>query len=167
MGKGSGASYNTGNSKQDVGTPREFIAAVEAKYGKLHLDLASTPELAKCDAYITPEEDTFKVDWVEILDERVLTNEFYPNSWLNPPFKRLKPWMERCFNYSAEMNILVLVPASTGSNWFADYVFKKAHVDFIRPRLIFEGETDPYPKDLMLVRYGPNVSPGFDCWKWK
>lgn len=167
MGKGSGAAYNKGNSNPNRGTPWDFIEAVEAKYGKLHLDLASSPELAKCNAYITPEEDSFKVGWKEALDTRVMTSEFFPNSWLNPPFDLIKPWAKRCAEYRDRMNIFMLVPASTGSNWFADYVFKKAHVDFLRPRLIFEGEENGFPKDLILIHYGPNVSPGFDCWRWR
>jgi hypothetical protein len=33
-------------------------------------------------------------------------------------------------------------------------------------RLTFVGHTDPYPKDLALLLYGPSVSPGYEMWMW-
>lgn len=36
-----------GRSKQDYGTPWEFIRAVERRWGKLHVDLAAHSENAK------------------------------------------------------------------------------------------------------------------------
>ena len=59
----------------------------------------------------------------------------------------------------------MLVPASVGSCWFADHVFGKALVLPLRPRLVFVGETHPYPKDLMALAWEGYA--GFELWKWK
>ena len=65
--------------------------------------------------------------------------------------------------------LLVLVPASIGSNWYAKYVYHYATTWALSPRIQFTGHTTPYPKDLMLLQYG-----GLDCehmalklWRWK
>ena len=36
----------------------------------------------------------------------------------------------------------------------------------LSPRLTFEGETDAYPKDLMLSVFGFGLH-GFDTWRWR
>ena len=88
-------------------------------------------------------------------------------SWLNPPFGHIAPWARQCESYGVEgYKILLLTPASIGSNWFASYVFQKAMVLALNPRLTFKGCTDPYPKDLMLSLFGFGYS-GFDLWRWK
>lgn len=60
------------------------------------------------------------------------------------------------FNKSVESGtkILMLVPASVGSNWYRDFVFRKAQTVFINGRIKFLGQMQPYPKDLMLCVFG-------------
>lgn len=54
---------NRHKTKQAVGTPWEFVHALEAEFGPLGWDLASTPELAKAPRFITPEIDSLTVPW--------------------------------------------------------------------------------------------------------
>lgn len=65
----------------------------------------------------------------------------------------------------AGLNILMLVPASVGTHWFAQHVVPHAHVLYLAPRLTFVGETAPYPKDLMLCVYAHGLT-GSSCWQW-
>lgn len=59
-----GASLNRGRSKQDYGTPWDFIRAVEAKWGPMVHDLASTRENAKAPSgYYYPEVDAIQRSW--------------------------------------------------------------------------------------------------------
>jgi hypothetical protein len=113
----------------------------------------------------------------------------HATSWLNPPFKKIKPWVKKCSEgtsiYDAEGNelnkgtrILSLLPAAVGSEWFAKYVEGKAAVYFLRPRIAFvdprTGEPFINPKtgkpvginrDCMLVDWaGPNM---MTSWRWK
>jgi hypothetical protein len=47
-----------GKSKQDYGTPWELIRAIEARWGKLTIDLAARADNAKAPLFITPEENS-------------------------------------------------------------------------------------------------------------
>lgn len=149
-----------GRSVQDVGTPEEFIMAVEAKFGNLSVDLAATSRNAKAPAWISPEENSLKKKW-----------RFGGNLWLNPPFGNIRPWVAKCDRFTRDakapmgQRILVLVPASVGSNWFAEHAWEKARIFFIRPRLQFVGHDAGFPKDLMLMVYG--MMPGIELWQWK
>jgi phage N-6-adenine-methyltransferase len=156
-----------GKSKQDYGTPWEFIRAVERRFGDLHVDLAAREDNAKAPLFITPEENSLKVPWdarySSVLGSGVL-------GWLNPPFADIDPWAEKCLletsNSETNFRVIMLTPASVGSCWFAEHVHRKAQVLALSPRLTFEGTKDPYPKDCMLSLFGFGAS-DFDVWRWK
>lgn len=150
-----------GRSKQDYGTPWEFIRAVEARFGRLTWDLAASLENRKATSCFTKEQDTFKFHW----DRDTVPGG---TQWLNPEFSDLDPYVAKL---TAECRYrhgltLLLTPASIGCGWFARHVLHKAMVIGLNPRLIFEGTTAPYPKDLMLSVYGYGLS-GFDQWRWQ
>lgn len=63
-------------------------------------------------------------------------------------------------------SIALLVPASVGSYWFSNHVYPHALVLAFRPRLSFDGK-HPFPKDLILCLYSPEIEPGFQPWRWK
>lgn len=147
-----------GRSRQDHGTPWDFIRACEARFGALAWDLSASAENAKAPNRFTREDDTFTKDWSALSG----------TSWLNPEFADLDPYMAKC---AAECQhrqafTLVLTPASIGCGWFDRHVLGKAFVLGLSPRIVFEGSTAPYPKDLMLSVYGFGLS-GFDTWRWK
>lgn len=147
-----------GISKQDYATPRAFIDAVEALFGRIDADLAASASNAVVPRFLSPEQDALAAStpW----QKGVL--------WLNPPFGRIGPWVERCAIESASdpgaRRILVLTPAAIGTRWFADFVYGQARVYALRPRLCFDGR-HPYPGDLMLSVYG--IEPGFETWRWR
>lgn len=154
-----GATLNRGNSKQAVRTPPEFLAAVQRRFGRITFDLAATPKNAVCESYFTKRQDSLRRPWPVGLN------------WLNPPFDRIDPWVEKAALESQRRNvrIIILVPASIGSNWYRDHVEGKADVIPIgNPRLKFVGHRDGFPKDLMLLLYGfgrkTSVLPQ---WQWK
>jgi phage N-6-adenine-methyltransferase len=149
-----------GRSKQDYGTPRAFIAAVERRWGPLAFDLAASSENHKAPKYFTEADNSLKQDWFKL--DGLL--------WLNPPFSNLEDWAEKCYQeQDAGAKIIMLTPASVGSNWYAKHCFDAAHTVFIRPRLTFEGCTDPYPKDCMLTVWGfVDELPGHcSIWDWR
>lgn len=149
---------NKNDTRQDYETPQDFFGAV-SKNLKFEWDLAADKHNAKCTNFITEEQDTFKYCW------HTLSDNFL---WLNPPFKNIEPWVKKCKEESIKSaKIAMLVPASVGSNWFKNYVFNQAMVIFLNGRLIFEGETKPYPKDCMLVVWWNFMKPGIGIWRWK
>lgn len=148
-----------GKSKQDYGTPREFIDAVEKRFGALAWDLACTRENAKAPSgYYFPESDSLQQVW----------HALPGNLWLNPPFANIEPWAEKLRRECAwrQAFAFLLTPASIGSCWFADEVRDHAMVLGLSPRMTFAGEPDPYPKDLMLSVFGFGLS-GFHTWRWR
>jgi len=160
-----------GKSKQDYGTPWDLIRAVEKRFGTFVWDLAATKENAKAPRFITPEEDSLKVDWPTGGDDA------RGNLWLNCEFAHISPWAKKCAEHVERLAfgrlLVLLTPASVGANWFFNYVHGRALVIPLRPRFAFEGQpinpktgkADPYPKDCMISVFGEK--PGFEPWKWK
>lgn len=149
-------------SEQVVGTPRDFLDAVEARYGKLDVDLAATKKNAKAPVFITRKENSFNVDWATRFPNKVC--------WLNPTFNNLGAWFAKCHEelqalLDARSIVLCLTPACISTRGFREHVWGNARVIALSPRLIFEGHTHSYPKDLMLTGWG--LTPGFECWKWR
>lgn len=150
-----------GESRQDYATPWEFIRAVEARYGRLDVDLAARIDNARAPRFVTPKEDSLAVPWAERFAGMF--------GWLNPEFADIDPWASKCrveTSTPGGLQVALLTPASVGSNWFAEHVHGHALVLALSPRITFEGERDPYPKDCILSLFGFGQA-GFDVWRWK
>lgn len=174
-----GAAFHRGESKQDYGTPADFIAAVEERFGKLDFDLAANEHNRKAERWLGPGspicKDTLSLDPKTFFSD-VWGDNPPKNCWLNPPFDNIAPWAKWCadsVNGRSTLltsRILFLVPASVGSNWFANHVHNWARTKFLNGRLSFDGK-HPYPKDCMLCIYGPlELDPPnwpYDVWSWK
>src|SRR5687768_1762099 len=127
-----GPTVNRFNSEQVVSTPWEFIRAVEAKFGPIAYDLAATNENRKAPKWITPEQDTFKQNWAELLNGGL--------GWLNPEFDPMVVSVEKCaLEQQRGAEFLTLSPASVSTNWFWDYVQPYATVITLTPRIAFVG----------------------------
>ncbi len=152
-----GASFNRENSKQDYATPWSLIHACEKRFGIIGMDLAASDENKKAGMYFDIGQNSLTRDWWPF-DETVC--------WLNPPFSNIAPWAEKCYQESQKgARILLLTPASVGSNWFRDHIHNKALVLALNGRIKFVGAKDPYPKDCMISAYNFD-SIGFDVWSW-
>ncbi len=156
-------------SEQVVSTPRDFIAAVQARFGPLVFDLAATRANSVClGDYLGPGssfvEDAFTpgFSWAGL----GANNPGY--SWLNPEYANIGPWAERCVTESAKgLHVLMLAPAAVGSEWFNAHVRPNAYVFELTPRLKFVGHAHAYPKDLILACFGPERFVGRASWRWK
>ena len=158
MAEKTGPSIKRGHSRQDYETPADFMRAVADRFGAPILDLAASDENPKAPMWITEAQDSLSIAW-HLQASGVL--------WLNPPFGVIGPWAKKCWEEKQEgCRILMLVPASVGSNWFKDFVHNRALVCFLSPRITFEGADDPYPKDLVLCCYNFGTA-GYECWRWK
>ncbi len=149
-----------GHSKQTYGTPKEFIQAIEKRFGPIVCDLAAAKENTKAPHFYSIKDNSLAQPWAEHYSEGVL--------YLNPPFGGIEGWAKKCAEESQKRHglILFLTPSSIGTTYFAEYIHQKAMVLSLSPRLVFEGETSSFPKDLMLSCYGYGFK-GFDVWRWK
>lgn len=176
-----GPSVNRYNSEQVVATPWAFIRAVEAKFGKIAVDLAADVSNAKARRFISPLVDTFKQDWTDWLRGGL--------GWINPEFDPMEMWVEKCaMEQQRGAEFLHLGPASIGANWFWDYVqpyatvYSVGRIPFVGSHKLFpknhpragqrrcgpecEG-CQPYPKDLILSHYNQNPNHELQRWRWK
>jgi DNA (cytosine-5)-methyltransferase 1 len=154
-------------TEQTVGTDPAFFAVLDKKYN-FGFDLACTAENCVCEAgFYFPHTDALVQDWAKISIEAE-SNLFSPWLYLNPPYKNIEPWAGKCKEESKKgAKIIMLVPASVGSNWFREHVFGQALVFFLSPRLKFVGHNTPYPKDLMCCVFSPAQNSNVFCWNWK
>lgn len=138
-------------------TPRSFLDVVEREFGPIKFDLAASAENAVAPSYFTEADDSLAQDWSGI--------EKW--AWLNPPYDHIGRWAKKCALEAVKgASIIMLVPASVGSNWYRDWVEGWATVRFLNGRITFVGHDDPYPKDLMLCIYGgEKASP--KTWNWR
>lgn len=166
-----GPSINRAESSGDIWTPREFIRAVEKKFGPIAVDLAASgPQSAKAPRWVTPEQDSLKQDWAAMLNGGL--------GWDNCPYGNIGPWAKyHAGQRETGARTLLLVPASM-ANWYWDWVEPHATVYSIG-RLAFDNcfdrrtgqrVTTVYPKDLFLCYYDPELvdyPPRMQRWHWK
>lgn len=217
-------------SRQDYGTPKEFLQAVEQRFGRIAFDLAAHAANAKHERYFAPPAFTVKVaddecsegelddlarqltrqgawlaealerlhviDWskaprkgpkrvaevtVPNHDDKAAALNSFAQRWhewtplkdgglgyLNCEFADIAPWAEKCaLEAKAGVRSGLLVPASIGSNWFAEHVAKVADV-YSCGRMSFDGK-NVYPKDLMFCNFTRETrdGPRFLLWDWK
>lgn len=164
-----------GRSKQDYGTPPEFIRAVKKRFNIKEFDIDLAADAANTQAVRFYDEKTNA-----LVQTWKVGNGW---NWLNPPFSKIEPWVRKAWeSTSLESNkdaqTLMLVPAGVGSNWWAKWVHDKAQVVLLNGRLTFVGETKPYPKDCCLLIYGERAWQGqmwtgwdeaesYRVWKWR
>jgi hypothetical protein len=170
-----------GRSNQTYATPLDFMAAVTARFGPMEVDLAGSEKNKKAPIVFTKKMDSLSLP---LSGQSTPVPGFKPSwswdalNWLNPPFGHIEPWAAKCERWlnagpflARRGRIFFLTPASVGSNWFRDHVYRKALVLFLcsnehgSGRLSFAGEKDPYPKDCILSVFG--ATPGFELWGWR
>jgi len=159
-----------GSSRQDYGTPQEFLLSVKTllQITSFWKDLAASPENAVASRYYTVDNDA-------LLIRNGWESPYFGWNWLNMPFRKIEPWVEKAHQTESVGNHAVLVPASVGSAWWRKWVHRKATVLFLEGRLTFVGEIDPYPKDCALLlypfgkgltRFGSTVH-HYNVWDWR
>lgn len=148
-----------GRSEQIVVTPDDFINAVKERLGIKHFtyDLAASAENTKAERFYTESDNSLIQEW-----------NLGGWCWLNPPYSKIEPWVSKaCIEAERGAKIAMLVPSSTGSNWWADYVHTECYTTFLNGRITFVGHTSSYPKDLALLLYAPYLDGGSCVWDWK
>lgn len=151
-----------GPSIQTWATPPDFLTAVKRRLRieEFGFDLAASEENKVCPAFFSEEQNALAPhqDW---------DNTFGWN-WLNPPYRDIAPWVEKCATESLDgSQIACLIPASTGANWWLNHVVNDAYILFLNGRLTFVGADAPYPRDLALLLYTPFIRSGSAVWDWR
>lgn len=119
------------------------------------LDVAALPHNAKCERYLTPEDDGLTCPWG---GERV---------WCNPPYTAIEPWLEKAWSEWRSGSrgpklIVMLLPANrTEQGWWQRHIEpfrdrgRGLDIEFMAGRLRFIAHDD--------TEIRPNARPPFGC----
>jgi phage N-6-adenine-methyltransferase len=106
------------------------------------LDACADSTNAKCEDYITEEENGLFQNWIT---EGAV--------WCNPPYgKEIGLWVKKAYEESLKgQPVVMLVPARTCSKWWHDYAMK-GNIDFLKGRLKFGDSKNaaPFPSALII-----------------
>lgn len=152
-------SLSTGkDSKQNVATPRNFLDAVEQRYGKISFDLAASADNNTAPNYFDKEADSLKQDWSKL-----------PGLlWLNPEFKAIEPWVKKAAETHFQDTFLCLVPTGFRTHWWRRWCKSHCHTILLEGYFTFEGHTLPFPKDMNLLEYPLKQNrPLIESWDWR
>lgn len=166
-----------GRSEQTVVTPMAFVERVERWLGtRFEWDLAADASncILRRRSHISGNLEG-PVSWFgpgSPTAEDALSAEMrWPRIgwlWCNPPFSDLALWVEKARDERWHgAKTAMLVPASTGANWWLNHVDGTAEILLLNGRITFDGHTSPYPKDLALLLYAPDRWPGYHVWDWR
>lgn len=107
--------------------------------------------------------DAFKQDWSKCTtrSEEIL--------WLNCEFGDCDVWARECVRQSRskDVRIVLLTPASVGSNWARDVIFPHARVVTILSGRISFAHGAPFPKDCMLSLFTGEDPQELCIWDWR
>ena len=120
-------------------TPINFFNKLNAKWN-FELDVCALPDTAKCENFISPEQDCLKTPW----DSKIC--------FMNPPYgMEIGNFISRADEQARlGATVVSLLPARTDTKWFHKYIWDNCKStwrpgvtgDFIEGRLIFG--TDAY-----------------------
>lgn len=166
-------------SKQSVSTPPDLVEYVKRRW-PIAIDLAASADNAICSDFLSEAEDSMLVDWMrrilcppnpDIYDLYASSLMPWPRpvGWLNPPFGKLDPWMEKS---RAEANrgahTVSLVPASIESGWFSQHVYQgPCTVYVLKGRLKFPGYANVAGQGHMLIDWHGGAWGGIHVIDWR
>lgn|SRR5574341_743717 len=136
---------SAGHANKDLwSTPSKVYNPLNDEF-RFTLDPCCVAETAKCSKFFTPVEDGLKQNWSgEIV-------------FCNPPYSRgnIDLWVKKCYEESQKPNTIVvaLLPVSTSSDWFHNWVWGKAELRFVKRRVRFVGAPFTAPFSSVIAIY--------------
>lgn len=128
-------------------TPQDLYDELNQEFG-FTLDVAATPENAKCERYFTRKDDGLSQSWAGNV------------CWMNPPYGReIGRWMRKAFQESREATVVCLVPARPDTRWWHDSA-TQGEIRFLRGRLKFGGckNAAPFPSAIVVFSKDNHVT---------
>jgi phage N-6-adenine-methyltransferase len=110
-------------------TPPQVIEQLSQEFGQFDTDPCCRPETAKGKQFYTKDTDGLAQDW-------------HGKVFLNPPYSKPGPWLEKAIEQVQKGNaslVVALIPASTDTQWFHRFVKPHAEIRFIEGRIRFLG----------------------------
>lgn len=125
-------------------TPQDFFDKLNDEF-HFTLDVAASPDNAKCANYFTEEQDGLVQSWGG------------HTVWCNPPYcRKTGLWVKKAYeeHQRTGCTVVMLLPSRTDVRWFHDYILGKAEIRFIKGRLKFGGNKNsaPFPSIVVIYR---------------
>lgn len=144
------------SKRQDWETPESLFAPLHKEFN-FTLDVCATADNAKCEKYLTKDDDGLVEEWSGIC-------------WMNPPFGEQGRWVAKAHEEARRgITTVCLLPARTNTNWWHDYCMRWGEIRFIRGRPKFKGAKHGLPQPLAIVILGPLAKAGqitsWDAWQ--
>jgi phage N-6-adenine-methyltransferase len=123
-------------------TPPEFFDRLNKMF-HFTMDVAASPENAKCEKFYTRADDALTQPW----PGRV---------WCNPPYGRyIGQWVEKAYRESLELHnglVCILLASRTDTRWWHDWAMKASVIYLVKGRLQFVGAPSaaPFPSAVAL-----------------
>ena len=135
------------SKRQDWATPGPLFEQLDEEFG-FTLDAAASAENAKCETFLSEEQDSLATSWTEHTDGPV---------WLNPPYGRgIGRWIEKAYKESEEgLTVVCLVFCRTDTRWWHNWAMKAAEVRLVVGRVTFEGAPAPAPAPSCVLVFRP------------
>lgn len=125
-------------------TPWPIVRDLEREFGFFDLDPCAQPATAKAPKFFTPADDGLSLPW-------------FGKVFMNPPYSMPGAWCKKAHEEVtsglAEL-VVALIPASTDTRWFHEWVKERAQIRFVRGRVRFlgwEGTPIPAPKAPSII----------------
>jgi len=132
-------------SKDSWETPTAFFDYWD-NYYKFELDVAASAENYKGPFFIDAEMNGLTETWGRV-------------NWCNPPFSLKSEFIAKAQIEAYRGNTtLMLLPASTGAEWFVRMMVGLNKLFFIGGRLKFVGAASSADFDVCLAEFSPNCS---------
>lgn len=132
-------------ARQDWETPPDLFARYNVRFD-FTLDVAASPDNAKCARYFDAAADGLTQDWGREV------------CWMNPPYgAAVAKWIRKAYEASlAGATVVCLVPSRTDTNWWHEYAMR-GEIEFLRARVKFvrtDGQRSraPFPSAIVVFR---------------
>lgn len=125
-------------------TPDHIFDKLDKEF-RFTLDPCCLVESAKCKKFFTPKEDGLIQSWG---NNRV---------FVNPPYSRgnIDKWVDKCY-YEFNCLVVALLPVSTSSDWYQNYICGRHEVRFVNKRIRFKNAPYTAPFSSMIVVFNRN-----------
>lgn len=134
-------------NKDKWSTPKWLYDTLNEEF-KFTLDPCAEHHTAKCKKYFTMEDNGLYQPWRG------------GTVFMNPPYSRgnIDKWVEKAYleTGNPKTKVVGLLPVSTSSKWFHNWIYKLAEIRFIEGRIKFEGAKYTAPFSSMVAIWTNN-----------
>jgi phage N-6-adenine-methyltransferase len=170
------SSARTGTGRDDWATPPELVTAIARKLDlRFALDTACESHNAiagvRAVCAVDRGADGLAIDWDMSIDcARLGARSHRDAAWCNPPYSKLRAWLDKCAREGERCNVVALIPARTDTHaWHESVMPSACRVLLLKGRVKFVGASTGAPFPSAVVQWLPGYHGPALCesWDWR